>query len=357
MEKKIGFLIMNFESGGGTERVTSVIANELVEKNFDVTIISCQHGNACKFEIDKSVKLYSLNGEKCANPILRKIHVEKQLIQYVKKEQIGVMVAVDVALYLYLIPLQVKKLCKCIAWEHFNYYINHNEMVKYARKLAAEHADCVVVLGKNDLDNYLTHYKHCKHVTYIYNPIAVDASESAPLARKRAIAVGRLTRQKGFDMLVEAWALIEKKVPDWNLDIYGQGPLQGELQKRIDELGLRNIKLKGFSDDIHKEYMESSLFFLSSCYEGFVLVLMEAMATGLPAVSFRCKEGPEETIDDGVNGYLVDVGNIQQFADCAIKLMKDEKLLKKFASETKKDLGRFDTEVIINQWVELLNNV
>ena len=154
---------MNFESGGGTERVTSVIANELVRDNFDVRIISCQHGNSCKFEINKSIKLYSLNGEKCENPALRKIYVEKQLIKYVKEEQIDVMIAVDVALYLYLIPLQMKKLCKCIAWEHFNYYINPNKMVKYARKLAAEHADCVVVLGKNDLNNYLTHYKH-----YIY---------------------------------------------------------------------------------------------------------------------------------------------------------------------------------------------
>ena len=131
-----------------------------------------------------------------------------------------------------------------------------------------------MVLGKNDLNNYLTQYKHCKNVTYIYNPIAVDTCESTPLTQKRAIAVGRLSRQKGFDMLVEAWALIEKEVPDWKLDIYGQGPLQKELQGQIDGLGLRNIELKGFSDDIHKEYMESSLFFLSSRYEGFVLVLM-----------------------------------------------------------------------------------
>ena len=119
MNKKVGFLIMNFESGGGTERVTSVIANELVKKNFDVRIISCQHGNSCKFEIDKNIKLYSLNGEKCENSALRKIYVEKQLIRYVKEEQIDVMIAVDVALYLYLIPLQIKKICKCIAWEHF----------------------------------------------------------------------------------------------------------------------------------------------------------------------------------------------------------------------------------------------
>lgn len=357
MGKKIGFLIMNFENGGGTERVTSVIANELIKNRFEVTVISCQYGNSSKFVLNEQVKLHSLEGEKCGNSALRKLYAEKQLIKYVQEERIDVMIAVDVALYLYLIPLQLKKLCKCVAWEHFNYYINPNKMVKYARKLAAEHADCVVVLGKNDLNNYLTHYKHTKNVTYIYNPIAVDASESSPLTQKRAIAVGRLNRQKGFDMLVEVWALIEKEVPDWKLDIYGQGPLKDVIQKRIDDLNLQNIKLRGFSDDIHKAYMESSMFFLSSRYEGFVLVLMEAMATGLPAVSFRCKEGPEETIEDGVNGFLVDEGNIQQFADCAIELMKNEDLLKQFASKTKKDLDRFNTDVIMNQWVELLNNI
>lgn len=357
MNKKIVFLIMNFENGGGTERVTSVIANELIERGYEITIISCQHGNYCKFALNKKIKLHSLVGEKCRNSLLRKLYVENQLIEYIKENHIDVMIAVDVALYLYLIPLQARKLCKCVAWEHFNYYINPNKMVEHARKLAAEHADCVIVLGKNDLNNYLTHYKHTKNVTCIYNPIAVDTSESSPLEHKRAIAVGRLNNQKGFDMLIDAWSLIEKEVSDWTLDIYGQGPLQETLQNRINELNLEHIKLKGFSEDIHKEYLNSSLFFLSSRFEGFVLVLMEAMATGLPSVSFRCKEGPEETIDNGVNGFLVEEGNVQQFAECAIKLMKNEKLLKAFAANAKKDLNRFETESIMAQWVELLNNL
>ncbi len=348
---------MNFESGGGTERVTSVIANEVASKNFDVRIISCQHGKFCKFEINKSIKLHSLNGEKYKSSILRKIYVEKELIKYVKKEQIDIMIAVDVALYLYLIPLQMKKLCKCIAWEHFNYYINPNRMVKYARKLVAEYADCVVVLGKNDFNNYLTHYKHCKNVKYIYNPVTIDVDELSPLKSKRAVAIGRLNSQKGFDMLIKAWAIIEKQVPDWKLDIYGQGTLQNELKKQIDESNLHNVRLRGFTNDVNKVYLDSSLFFLSSRYEGFGLVLLEAMASGLPAVSFRCKEGPAEIIDNGVNGFLVEEGNIQQFADCAIKLMKNEELLKQFASKTQKDLGRFNIDTITNQWINLLNSL
>ena len=84
---------------------------------------------------------------------------------------------------------------------------------------------------------------------------------------------------------------------------------------------------------------------------------MEAMARGLPVVSFRCKEGPEEIIDHNVNGFLIEEGNIKQFSDYAIKLMKDEQLLKQFASKSKKDLGRFNIESITQQWVNLLNNL
>lgn len=357
MSKKIGFLIMNMDGDGGTERVTSVIANELTHRHFDVTVFSCQYGNHCKFSVDDRVKLISLNGEICGNSIQRKFLVEKKLLKYVKDSHIDVMIAVDVALYLYLIPLQIAKLCKCIAWEHFNYYISPNKMVKNARKFAAEHADCVVVLGKNDLNNYLTNYKHAKNITYIYNPITVNTKESSTLERKRAIAVGRLSTQKGFDMLIEAWSLIEKEVQDWELDIYGQGVLKDELQAKIKEMKLKNINLRGFSDDIHREYMNSSLFFLSSRFEGFGLVLVEALATGLPIVSFNCKEGPEEIIDDGVNGYLIENGNIRQFANSAIKIMKNNELLRNFASKTKKDLERFNIESIATQWEELLNNV
>lgn len=357
MGKHIAFLILNFSNGGGTERVTSVISNNLFKRGYTVSVISCREGEKNCFFIEKDIALYSLHGERISNTVLRKLHTVRELQKLVIQHGIDILVAVDVALYLYLWPLQKKQLCKCIAWEHFNYYICPNKLVRYSRKLAAEHADCVVVLGKNDLNNYLTHYKNTKNVKYIYNPITVDTSEHSPLTNKRAIAVGRLSRQKGFDMLIEAWSLIEKEVPDWKLDIYGQGPLHDQLQQQIDRLNLKNIQLKGFSGNIHKEYMESSLFLLTSRYEGFVLVLMEAMATGLPSVSFRCKEGPEETIEDGINGYLVEEGNVQQFADRAVRLMKDRDLLCQFSSQTAKDLHRFSIPSVMQQWEELLNNI
>lgn len=355
--KHIGFLIMNLENGGGTERVTSIIANELVHCNYDISIISCQHGKTSQFPLDNEVNLYSLEGNKCNNPVVRKLYVENRLMRYVKDEKINILVAVDVALYLYLFPLQMKKQCKCIAWEHFNYFIQPNKMVKYARKLAARFADCVVVLGKNDLKNYTKHYKKINKIIYIYNPIAIDINPQANIKSKKIIAMGRLNEQKGFDLLIEAWAKLEPEFMDWELDIFGEGILKEQLQKQIKENNLSKVFFKGYSSDVAKEMLDSSIFALSSRYEGFVLVLLEAQAAGLPCVSFKCKEGPEEIIDDGVNGFLVEPLNVDLFADKMRLLMQDENLRIEFSKNSTKDLERFDRKLIINKWDKLLKEL
>lgn len=355
--KKIGFLIMNFENGGGTERVTSIIANELVDRNYEVTIYSCQKGNKCKFPIDSRVHLCSLEGEKHKNPIWRKIQVIEKLVKTVKKDNIEIMIAVDVALYLYLIPLQVKHLCKCIAWEHFNYYINPTKMVKYARKFAAKYADCVVVLGKNDLKNYKNHYKRINRIMYIYNPIAIEINPKANIKSKKIIAIGRLNEQKGFDLLIEAWSKLEADFKDWEVNIFGEGILKEKLQKQIHDKNLKKFFLKGYSKNVAKEMTDSSIFVLSSRYEGFVLVLLEAQAVGLPCISFDCKEGPSEIIDDGVNGFLVEPLNSDLLAEKMSALMKDEDLRKKFSEKSTKDLYRFERKQIIDKWDTLLNEI
>ena len=348
---------MNLENGGGTERVTSIIANELVHCNYDISIISCQHGKTSQFPLDNEVNLYSLEGNKCNNPILRKLYVEKRLMQYVKDKKIDILVAVDVALYLYLFPLQMKKQCKCIAWEHFNYFIQPNKMVKYARKLAARFADYVVVLGKNDLKNYKNHCKKINKITYIYNPIAIDINPQADMKNKKIIAMGRLNEQKGFDLLIEAWAKLEPEFTDWELNIFGEGILKEKLQNQIKKNNLSRVFLKGYSLDVAKEMIDSSIFAFSSRYEGFGLVLLEAQAVGLPCVSFRCKEGPEEIIDNGVNGFLVEPLNIDSFADKMRLLMQDEGLRIKFSKNSTKDLDRFDRKLIINKWDKLLEEL
>lgn len=354
---RVGFLIMNFSNGGGTERVTSIIANGLSEKGYSCYIISCQDGLSPKFNTDANIKLLSLSHNKSENPILRKIHNVKKLKKIIIENKLDIMIAVDVALFLYLIPSSLQGRCKCIAWEHFNYYTVQNAFSKISRFLSVKIADKLIVLGKEDKNNYLRHYPKAKNIDYIYNPLTMEVSSSSKLNRKRIIAVGRLEKQKGFDYLISSWSLLEKKYPDWKLDIFGNGSLEIELKKQIKKLDLINIHIKPFSKNIREEFLDSSLFVLSSRYEGFGLVLLEAQSCGLPCISFNCKEGPSEIIDDNVNGFLVECYNIFELAEKIELLINNRNKLEKFALNSKKDLNRFDVKTIILKWDELIKNI
>ena len=355
--KKIAFLITNFSNSGGTERVTSIIANKLQENNWDCSIISCNDGINPKFDINKKINLISLNGEKDKNPIIRKINNIKKLEKLYMENQYDIIIAVDIALFLYLLPLKKHKEVKLLAWEHFNCYTVQNIFSKISRKLACKYADCIIVLGKNDLENYKNRYKNINRIEYIYNPLAIDTTNSSNLKNNNVIAVGRLEDQKGFDYLIKAWEQVEKKHPNWNLNIYGNGSKKDELLKLIEDKKLKTVKINNFANNIKEKYQESSIFVLSSRYEGFGLVLLEAQACGLPCISFNCKEGPAEIIDDGINGYLVECYDYMQLANRINELIENQKKLKEFAKQAKKDLYRFDPETVYNNWENLLNNI
>lgn len=354
MKKHIGFLIMNMKNGGGTERVTSIIANELSTRNYKISIISCQEGEKSHFPVYDSVSLYSLHGERISNSLKRKIHCFLKLKDILCSQHIECMIAVDVALYIYIFPLQKLGYCRGIAWEHFNYYISINKMAKLGRTMAAKFADCIVVLGKRDLHNYKEHYRKIKQIVNIYNPLALDTNKTADMKKKNIIAVGRLTEQKGFDLLIKVWEKVEKEMNDWTLNIYGEGELHEQLQNMIEEKKIQNIHLCGYADNIEEKYLESSIFLLTSRYEGYVLVLVEAQAKGLPCISFDCKEGPSEIIDDGENGFLIKVGDIEEYSKKLMILMKDISIRQRFSENSRKDLGKYNIQNIVCEWEKIL---
>jgi glycosyltransferase involved in cell wall biosynthesis len=173
---------------------------------------------------------------------------------------------------------------------------------------------------------------------------------------KRVIAVGRLDYQKGFDRLIEAWRIVQqnKAYADWHLDIFGQGEWKEMLQKMIDERGLQNcVRLNEPTKNIGKEYAESSMLVMSSNYEGFPMVMIEAMACGLPAVSFDFQCGPKDIIRHGVNGLLVKNGDIQGLADAMMTLMGDEALRKQMSVEARMVTETYSEEKVMGKWVSL----
>ena len=180
------------------------------------------------------------------------------------------------------------------------------------------------------------------------------AERYSDCSTKRVVAVGRLDYQKSFDRLVLAWEKVHEEVPDWTLDIFGQGEWKDMLQKMIDERGLQGcVKLNAPTRNIGEEYANSSMLVMSSHYEGFPMVMIEAMACGLPVVSFDFKCGPRDIITPGENGLIVSDGDIDGLADAMIKLMRDDEQRKRMGENAKKVVDTFSEEKVMGKWVTL----
>lgn len=177
----------------------------------------------------------------------------------------------------------------------------------------------------------------------------------------RMIAVGSLTRQKRFDILIDTMTLLKKanKLNGFKLNIFGDGPLYDELSKQIKRNNVADVvHLCGQTSDIASEYTSAKIFVLSSDYEGQPNVLLEAMNAGLACIATRCDFGPEEIIQNGVNGLLVNVGDSKEIAKAIAKLINSSQLREELGKNAKNTINKeFSPEVVIQQWLKLLNGL
>ena len=206
--------------------------------------------------------------------------------------------------------------------------------------------------------------KDCKawteldNVIAIPNPLPFTPKTVSPLTEKRVIAVGRYYQEKGFDLLLESWAKIYKTHPEWRLEIYGDGD-KVMYEEIRDKLGIpvSSCKLNGRTNTIEQEYVNSSIFVCSSRFEGFGMVLVEAMACGLGVVSFDCPWGPSSILANGEDGILVENGNTNSLAEAIKSLMDHPDKLNTMAQKAIVNVKRFQMDKIAYQWKELLENL
>ena len=207
--------------------------------------------------------------------------------------------------------------------------------------------DRFVVLTEED------HHKwpELNNVVVIPDPLTFSTITYSQLTEKRVIAVGRYVYQKGFDLLLKSWALVEKSTSDWILTIVGQGE-RSPYDSLIDELSIdrTRCKLLGPTDRIQEEYMSSSFLVMSSRFEGFGMVLVEAMANGLPVISFDCPCGPKDIIQNHIDGLLVENGNIERLAEAIIWMIQHPEERQKMANRAAENVQRFKIEQIAEQW-------
>ena len=376
---KIVYLTPALYMAGGVERVLTLKANYFAEHfGYDISIILTEGKDKPLFyPLSEKVRIINLNigfEELWTCSFLKKIVVYlKKQRQYRKMvEQDLMRLRPDITISLLRREINfltsIKDGSKKIGELHVNRanYRNYNtEKVGLIKRLFARwwsysllqklrKLDRLVVLTEKDREAWT----ELDNVVALPDPLPFVPSSVSPLSKKRVVAIARYSHEKGIDLLLKAWAIAEKKVEDWQLEIFGDGD-KTSFEQLIDTLGIDRTRcwLNGRTDDVEQEYLNSSLYVLSSRFEGFGMVIVEAMACGLPVVAFDCPWGPRSIISDGEDGLLVENGNVEALADALSRLMGDEVLRQSMAEKAIVNVKRFEIETIANQWLHVFNNV
>ena len=213
--------------------------------------------------------------------------------------------------------------------------------------------DKFVVLTEEDRHNWT----ELDNVITIPNPLNVFPDKLSCLSNKKVVAAGRYCHEKGFDLLIEAWAIVSQKYPDWHLEIYGAGN-KDEYIKLADKLMTsQSISFNSATDNIYKVFADASIFAFSSRFEGFGMALLEALATKLPAVSFACPCGPRNILSDGKDGFLVENGNIQKFAEKICYLISHDIERKRMGENAILKAEQYRLDGIMQKWIRLFESL
>ena len=355
----ICFLSGDMSRTGGTERVLSIIANELSkQKNkFNIHILSITNeNNTSYFNLENEIKNDRILKSKDVNFKKQYFQIVKGIRHYIKENNIDILIDVEVIASLFSIPATRFTKTKLISWEHFNFYEDNGSHLRiYARKLAARFSNCIITLTEHDKQNYLNNLDIKGKVEYIYNPIEEVDDMECNIKSKQIISVGRLTYQKGFDMLCDVAKVVLKDNKGWKWLILGDGEDKDKLRSKIKEYGLENkLILKGNVSNVEEYYKNSSLYVMTSRFEGLPMTLLEAKTYKLPIVSFNCLTGPSEIVKNNVNGYLINPENVEAMSNKLNILMNDENKLKEFSNNAQIDIEKFKLKPIIERWEKVL---
>lgn len=374
----IVYCIPSLHSTAGMERIITSKANYLVSLyNHKVTIITTNMQNKKPaFQIDPSIDLIDINidyshvnnlnilkkwYEKGRIKKIHKASLEKVLL--VLKADIVISTFMEEASFLYKIKDGSKKILEFHFCKGYKNYIADMYNYPFWSKISnlirswkeqffiVPKYDRFVCLTKEDLLNWggENHQRR-----FIHNFTSINVSSISSLEEKKVIAVGRLDASKGFDILISLWSIIIKKHFGWKLEIWGDGPDYQRLERLIFDLEIKDyVFLKGRTYDVSKEYRSSSIYAMTSRFEGFGMVLIEAKQHGLPIVCFDSVCGSKEIVHNGVDGYLIKKGDVDSFVLSLEKLMEDEELRQKMGRAQLIDAKRFRPEVIMPYWNNL----
>ena len=353
------YVIEDYSENGGVERIVSDKANTLsAQYHHNVTVISVYSDNRKEqFKLNEGVNLIHLDvpfAKRTNNSIIRLLSRLYTIIIAIKRLNKEIkqlhpdIIFFTTTLGAILLPFCLTKARK-IYESHLARNFNPFNKLFFLTELRAERIIC---LTSGDAKEF----KYTKRVDIIPNYINEVKLHVKDYSIKKAIAVGRLEYQKGFDILIDCWKEISRQYPDWQLDIYGEGSCREELQQQIYSLELGDrVKLCGRNDNIIEVYPQYSLHLMTSLYEGQGIVLLEAQACGLPSVVFDYQYGAKDIVSNGYNGLFIEQGNRKLFIEAAIKMMSSEELREKYGKNALEIGKRYSKENIFNKWIKVID--
>lgn len=360
---KIGFLIQSLTSGGA-ERACCQLASQMVRKGEAVEIITFDSENQF-YTPDEGVSLYDMDLKEIPKNLSAKrvfgcISRAFEIRRKIKSRNLDCLICMSTVMNSYGLISSLFTGIKSIGTERNNpYRYKSDKLNSIMKKFSAVLLDGFVFQTYESAEYYPKSVlkKGCVIQNAVFNPLVYEISPSDK-REKIIYGIGRLNKQKRFDLLIKAFAVIHELFSDYSLVIFGEGEERKNLENLIDSKGLTEfVSLPGNDSLAVKKVAQGSVFVLSSDYEGMPNVLMEAMAVGTPCVSTRCKMGPEELITDEENGLLVNTGSYKEIADAVIRILSDDSLAEKLSLNSIRILETNNISAITDKWLDYIKEL
>lgn len=361
---KLLYITNAINGSGGLERVLSVKARYLAENlGYEVHIMTLNKGHLDLF-YDFSERIVLHDIAVSGNPFLYVKNYFSGIRNTINNVKPDIIIVCDDGLKAFFLPTILGTSIPIVYERHVskNIEIGKNFGIRklIVAKLKMKTMDLLagsftkfIVLTNGNRNEWRS-----KNVQIIPNPLPFYPDEKAALLNKKVIAVGKQSYQKGYDRLLKSWQNVHEKHPDWQLEIYGKLDASQGLEQLAESLEIENsVRFFEPSNDIQEKYFESSIYVMSSRFEGFGMVLIEAMACGVPCVAFDCPYGPGDIISDGKDGFLVENGNTDNLAEQLNLLIEHPVLRIEMGQQARENVQRFLPHHIMMQWDELFKSL